>query len=126
MEGSPPQMRFSRRFPLLSTISPYRMKALFAAQGLNADNVVALSGDFVTQSKLDNQYYQNVADLKGLFFSDWSLLTSGETLNLVNNFQTTPQHFEAKFAESMVKMGNIPMLPGTKGEFRKSCRAVNY
>lgn len=150
------------------------VKALFAAQGLSADDVVALSGahsigrshcssftdrlypgidstldqgfgyllrskcpenvpvddvvpqDFVTPTKLDNKYYQNVKDLKGLFFSDWSLLTSDETANLLNDFRTTPQLFEAKFAESMVKMGSIPLLPGTQGEIRKSCRAVNY
>ncbi|XP_078163453.1 peroxidase 2-like [Carex rostrata] len=150
------------------------VKALFAAQGLSADDVVILSGahsigrshcssfrrrlypvidptmdqkfgyflrtkcpenapvdgvvlqDFVTPSKLDTRYYRNVAELKGLFFSDWSLLTSSETVNLVHDFRTTPQHFETKFAESMVKMGNILMLPGTKGEIRKSCRAVNY
>ncbi|XP_078171832.1 peroxidase 2-like [Carex rostrata] len=150
------------------------VKALFAAQGLSADDVVTLSGahsigrshcssftnrlyptidstldqgfgyllrskcpenapvddvvpqDFVTPTKLDNKYYQNVRDLKGLFFSDWSLLTSDETANLLNDFRTTPQLFEAKFAESMVKMGNIPLLPGTQGEIRKSCRAVNY
>lgn len=83
-------------------------------------NLIILEGQFQAQ------YYQNVAELKGLFFLDWSLLTSSETENLVNDLRTTPQHFEAKFAESMVKMGNIPMLPGTKGEIRKSCRAVNY
>ncbi|XP_078169177.1 peroxidase 2-like [Carex rostrata] len=147
------------------------IKALFAAQGLSTDDVVALSGahsigrshcssftarlyptidptmdqgfgsflrtmcpqnanddgvvpqDFVTPKELDNQYYHNVADLKGLFFSDWSLLTSGETLNLLHDFRTIPELFEAKFGESMVKMGNIG---GTMGEIRKTCRAVNY
>jgi peroxidase len=147
------------------------VKSLFAAQGLSADDVVALSGahsigrshcssfttrlyptidptmnqgfgsflrtkcpqnaqddgvvpqDFVTPTRLDNQYYQNVADLKGLFFSDWSLLTSSETADLVTAFRTTPKLFEEKFAESMVKMGNIG---GTEGEVRKTCRAVNY
>ncbi|XP_078169043.1 peroxidase 2-like [Carex rostrata] len=147
------------------------VNALFAAQGLSTDDVVALSGahsigrshcssfttrlyptidptmdqgfgsflrtkcpqnanedgvvpqDFVTPEQLDNQYYQNVADLKGLFFSDWSLLTSGETLNLLNDFRTKPELFAAKFGESMVKMGDIG---GTQGEIRKTCRAVNY
>ncbi|KAJ4752843.1 Peroxidase [Rhynchospora pubera] len=150
-----------------------QVKALFAAQGLSATDVVALSGahsigrshcssftsrlypnidptmdqgfgaslrtkcpqnaqvdgvvpqDFVTPNALDNQYYKNVADLKALFFSDWSLLTSTETANLLSKFQTVPKLFEAKFAESMVKMGNIGVLTGTKGEIRTSCRAVN-
>ncbi|KAJ4799217.1 Peroxidase [Rhynchospora pubera] len=148
------------------------VKALFAAQGLSTNDVVALSGahsigrshcssftnrlyptidptmdesfgyflrglcpenapvdgvvtqDFVTPTELDNQYYQNVADRKGLFFSDWSLLTSVETASLLNDFRTTPGLFEAKFAESMVNMGNI--AGSGQGEIRRICRAVNY
>ncbi|KAJ4746034.1 Peroxidase [Rhynchospora pubera] len=148
------------------------VKALFAAQGLSTDDVVALSGahsigrshcssftkrlyptiddtmdegfgyflrskcpenatvdgvvpqDFITPNKLDVQYYQNVAERKGLFFSDWSLLTSSETVSLLNNFRTTPGLFEAKFAESMVNLGNI--AGSGEGEIRKTCSAVNY
>ncbi|KAJ1703302.1 hypothetical protein LUZ63_003081 [Rhynchospora breviuscula] len=148
------------------------VKALFAAQGLSTNDVVALSGahsigrshcssftnrlyptidptmdegfgyflrgkcpenapvdsvvtqDFVTPTELDSQYYQNVADRKGLFFSDWSLLTSGETASLLNDFRITPGLFEAKFAESMVNMGNI--AGSGQGEIRRICRAVNY
>jgi peroxidase len=89
----------------------------------NAQDDGVVPQDFVTPKRLDNQYYQNVADLKGLFFSDWSLLTSSETADLLNAFRTTPKLFEEKFAESMVKMGNIG---GTEGEVRTTCRAVNY
>ncbi|XP_078169252.1 peroxidase 2-like [Carex rostrata] len=90
-------------------------------QNANDDGVVPQ--DFVTPKELDNQYYHNVADVKGLFFSGWSLVTSGETLNLLHDFRTIPELFEAKFGESMVKMGNIG---GTMGEIRKTCRVVNY
>jgi peroxidase len=89
----------------------------------NAQQDGVVPQDFVTPTTLDNKYYQNVADLKGLFISDWSLLTSSETAGLLNAFRTTPGLFEKKFGESMVKMGNIG---GAGGEVRKSCRAVNY
>ncbi|XP_078172165.1 peroxidase 2-like [Carex rostrata] len=82
--------------------------------------------DFVTPNELDNEYYDNVKARKVLFFSDWSLLTSGETFALVTKFSKNPDFFAEKFAESMIKMGNIEVKTGTQGEIRKSCRVVNY
>lgn len=93
-------------------------------QNAQVDGVVPL--DFVTTNILDNQYYKNVDELKGLFFSDWSLLTSSETKSLLNSFQSSPGLFAAKFAESMVKLGNVEVLTGTQGEIRRTCSTVNY
>ncbi|KAJ3672231.1 hypothetical protein LUZ60_006952 [Juncus effusus] len=81
--------------------------------------------DFVTPNNLDKQYYDNVKSLKGLFFSDWSLLTSPETNSLVDSYSTVPGLFEAAFGKSMVNMGNIGVLYKGEGEIRKSCRCVN-
>ncbi|KAF3329277.1 Peroxidase 2 [Carex littledalei] len=82
--------------------------------------------DFLTPDKLDNEYYDNVKALKSLFFSDWSLLTSDETRELVTEFSEKPEFFAEKFAEAMIKLGNIEVKTGTQGEIRKSCRVVNY
>ncbi|KAJ3670704.1 hypothetical protein LUZ60_008130 [Juncus effusus] len=82
--------------------------------------------DFVTPNEFDSQYYDNVQARKALFFSDWSLLTSPETLQLVNDYSTVPGLFEESFGKSMVNMGNLVLLDETEGEIRKSCRAVNY
>lgn len=94
-------------------------------QNVQVDGVVVQ--DFVTPNILDKQYYDNVANLKALFFSDWSLLTSNETLNLLDSFRGSPRLFATKFAESMVKLGNIEdLIAGAPaGEIRKSCSAVN-
>ncbi|XP_078161571.1 peroxidase 2-like [Carex rostrata] len=83
--------------------------------------------DFVSPNKLDEQYYKNVESLTALFFSDWSLLTSGATLNQVDTYTKVPGAFKADFANAMIKMGSInEALPGSPGEVRgPTCRAVN-
>ncbi|XP_078171484.1 peroxidase 2-like [Carex rostrata] len=88
------------------------------------DGVVNL--DHVTPDALDSQYYTNVLDLKTVFFSDWSLLTSQETRDLVVQYATKPGDWEADFAVSMPKLSNLNLITNPEeGEIRKSCRAVN-
>ncbi|XP_078171602.1 peroxidase 5-like [Carex rostrata] len=88
------------------------------------DGVVNL--DHVTENALDGQYYTNVLDLKTVFFSDWSLLTSQETRDLVVEYATKPGVWEKDFAVSMPKLSNLNVITNpAEGEIRKSCRAVN-
>ncbi|KAJ3672217.1 hypothetical protein LUZ60_006938 [Juncus effusus] len=91
-------------------------------QNSTIDRVVPL--DFVTRNILDKQYYNNVKKLTALFFSDWSLLTSSATFNLVDQFSKVPGLFEANFGKSMVNMGNVGVKSKGQGEIRTSCRAV--
>jgi peroxidase len=91
----------------------------------NVDGIVNL--DHVTPVALDSLYYVNVLDRTALFFSDWSLLTSKETKDLVVQYATKPGDWEADFAVSLPKLSNIHVITNPKkGEIRKCCRAVNY
>jgi peroxidase len=90
---------------------------------VSTDGIVAQ--DFITPDNLDTNYYDNVQSLKGLFFSDWSLLTSPETLQLVEDYSSVPGLFEESFGKSMVNMGYLGVLDETQGEIRKSCSAIN-
>ncbi|KAJ3672219.1 hypothetical protein LUZ60_006940 [Juncus effusus] len=92
-------------------------------QNTTIDRVVPQ--DFVTPNSLDKQYYNNVKSLTALFFSDWSLLTSPATFNLLDQFSKVSGLFEANFGKSMVKMGNIGVKSKGQGEIRRSCRIVN-
>ncbi|EYU24799.1 hypothetical protein ABFS82_13G018800 [Erythranthe guttata] len=77
----------------------------------------------------DTSYYKAVANKKGLFTSDSSLLADGETRAYVTRHAATPDRglksFFGDFAKSMVKMSEIGVLTGNRGEIRKTCSFVN-
>ncbi|MCI30533.1 peroxidase, partial [Trifolium medium] len=52
--------------------------------------------------------------------------TSGaDTISIVNKFSADQNTFFESFKAAMVKMGNIGVLTGTKGEIRKQCNFIN-
>ncbi|KAL3614669.1 Peroxidase 72 [Castilleja foliolosa] len=82
--------------------------------------------DFSTPTKFDNNYFKNLLDNKGLLNSDQVLVTkNNESLALVTKYANDNDYFFEQFKISMVKMGNINLLTGSKGEIRKDCRKIN-
>lgn len=82
--------------------------------------------DFVTPIKFDNFYYKNLLANKGLLSSDEILLTKNKvSADLVKQYAENNDIFFEQFAKSMVKMGNITPLTGSRGEIRKNCRRIN-
>ncbi|XP_044489673.1 peroxidase 72-like [Mangifera indica] len=82
--------------------------------------------DFVSPTKFDNIYYKNILASKGLLSSDQVLLTKNEaSMELVKKYAKNNKLFFEQFAKSMIKMGNISPLTGSKGEIRKHCRKIN-
>ncbi|XP_020593546.1 peroxidase 27-like [Phalaenopsis equestris] len=81
-------------------------------------------GSFKT---FDASYYKNVLKRRVLFTSDQSLLEYSEAkAYLQRQINGSPLEFFNDFGVSMVKMGNIEVLTGSKGEIRKKCAVVNY
>ncbi|PON71521.1 Plant peroxidase [Parasponia andersonii] len=82
--------------------------------------------DFVSPTTFDNSYFKNLLASKGLLSSDEVLVTSsGVSRGLVQKYAENNELFYEQFAKSMVKMGNISPLTGSRGEIRKNCRRVN-
>ncbi|XP_045805783.1 peroxidase 15-like [Trifolium pratense] len=83
--------------------------------------------DPTTPDKFDKNYYSNLQVKKGLLQSDQELFsTSGaDTITIVNKFSSDQNAFFESFRAAMIKMGNIGVLTGTKGEIRKQCNFVN-
>lgn len=82
--------------------------------------------DFVSPTKFDNSYFKNLLASKGLLNSDQVLVTKSEaSLELVKKYARNNEAFFEQFAKSMIKMGNISPLTGSRGEIRKSCRKIN-
>ncbi|XP_072967947.1 peroxidase 72-like [Typha angustifolia] len=83
--------------------------------------------DLVSPFKFDNQYFKNIMARNGLLSSDEVLLTqSAATMELVKKYAASNELFFDHFAKSIVKMGNISPLTGSRGEIRKNCRKVNH
>ncbi|GMH06503.1 hypothetical protein Nepgr_008343 [Nepenthes gracilis] len=82
--------------------------------------------DYATPFKFDNTYYKNILASRGLLNSDEVLFTRSESSSeLVKKYAENNGLFFDQFAKSMIKMGNISPLTGTRGEIRKRCRKIN-
>ncbi|MCD7451314.1 hypothetical protein HAX54_010933 [Datura stramonium] len=88
-----------------------------------ADPTVQL--DVITPNRLDNKYYVNLKNYRGLLTSDQTLWTSPSTARMVRSNAIHGANWARNFAAAMVKMGSIEVMTGTQGEIRKNCRIVN-
>ncbi|WOL10243.1 peroxidase 5-like [Canna indica] len=82
--------------------------------------------DGVTPKKLDNQYYKNLLEHKGVLFSDQTLQTSPMTAGLVSFDADQGEAWAEKFGMAMMKMSSIDVLTGSQGEIRKICWVPNH
>ncbi|CAN4108969.1 unnamed protein product [Withania somnifera] len=99
------------------------MKRCPRNSNLGAEPIVPL--DVVTPNRLDNAYYVNLMNYRGMLTSDQTLWTSPSTARMVRSNVIHSAHWARNFAAAMVKMGSIEVMTGTHGEIRKSCRIVN-
>ncbi|XP_022152273.1 peroxidase 5-like [Momordica charantia] len=85
----------------------------------------AVALDFSTPNRLDNQYYVELKNRRGLLSSDQTLLSSSSTSKMVLKNAEYGSKWAAKFGKAMVKMGSIDVLTGSQGEIRRRCSVVN-
>ncbi|XP_021808308.1 peroxidase 40 [Prunus avium] len=82
--------------------------------------------DLATPETFDNQYYVNLLSGQGLLPSDQNLVTRDEqTRELVETYAQDLSTFFQDFKDSMIKLGRLGPVTGTKGEIRRNCRSVN-
>ncbi|XP_038983049.1 peroxidase 15-like [Phoenix dactylifera] len=83
--------------------------------------------DPTTPNTFDRNYFTNLQGNRGLLQSDQELLsTSGApTASIVNSFASSQTVFFQNFVRSMINMGNISPLTGSRGQIRSNCRKVN-
>ncbi|KAH9314528.1 hypothetical protein KI387_023155 [Taxus chinensis] len=108
----------------INTAFATSLKASCPSASGNGDNKLAPL-DLLTPTVFENNYYKNLKSQKGLLHSDQQLFNGGSTDSRVTNYSNSKSNFFKDFAVSMVKMGNIKPLTGTKGQIRKNCRKPN-
>ncbi|XP_019094977.1 PREDICTED: peroxidase 2-like [Camelina sativa] len=76
--------------------------------------------------RFDSHYYNVVAQRKGLFTSDSTLLDDFDTRHYVQiQALTNGISFNRDFSDSMFKLGFVEILTGRQGEIRRKCAFVN-
>ncbi|KAF5463257.1 hypothetical protein F2P56_019182 [Juglans regia] len=88
-----------------------------------SDPAVAL--DVLSPNKLDNKYYKDLKNHRGILTSDQTLFSSSSTKKIVWKYARNDAVWANKYAAAMVKMGSIDVLTGRQGEVRKDCRFIN-
>ncbi|EEF31934.1 peroxidase 5 [Ricinus communis] len=78
-----------------------------------------------TPNRLDNKYYVQLSNDRGLLNSDQTLMKSPFTQKMVLDNAKSGAAWTAKFAKAMVHMGSIDVLTGPQGEIRTQCSVVN-
>ncbi|XWS23522.1 hypothetical protein CRYUN_Cryun28dG0021600 [Craigia yunnanensis] len=89
----------------------------------NSTNTTVL--DIRSPDKFDNKYYVDLMNRQGLFTSDQDLYTDSRTRGIVTSFAVNETLFFEKFVLSMIKMGQLSVLTGKKGEIRANCSVRN-
>ena len=90
---------------------------------LNSNGSTVL--DIRSPNKFDNKYYVNLMNRQGLFTSDQDLYADSRTKDIVTSFAVDEDLFFEQFAKSMIKMGQLSVLTGKKGEIRANCSVRN-
>ncbi|GJR96728.1 peroxidase 12 [Tanacetum coccineum] len=81
--------------------------------------------DILSPIKFDNKYFVDLMNRHGLFTSDQDLYTHKETKPIVESFAHDEKLFFEKFVKAMIKMGQMEVLTGGKGEIRAHCSIRN-
>lgn len=74
---------------------------------------------------LDNNYYRNILDNKGLLLVDHQLATDKRTKSYVKKMAKSQDYFFKEFARGITILSENNPLTGNKGEIRKQCNLAN-
>ncbi|PQQ08581.1 peroxidase 12 [Prunus yedoensis var. nudiflora] len=97
------------------------LKQICPTNTTNATTVL----DIRSPDTFDNKYYVNLMNRQGLFTSDQDLYTDERTKDIVKSFAVDQTLFFEEFVKSMIKMGQLSVLTGSKGEIRADCSVRN-
>lgn len=106
------------------SINPSFLPQLRSLCPQNGDGFNRVPLDFGSQNRFDTSYFNNLKKGQGILQSDQVLWSDASTKPFVQRYMGG-KIFNVEFGKAMVKMSNIEVLTGNKGEIRKKCSAFN-
>ncbi|XP_009419401.2 peroxidase 12 [Musa acuminata AAA Group] len=107
-----------------SYMDPSYAKRLYATcPTATAANATGL--DFRSPDAFDNMYFVNLVNGEGLLASDQGLFGDERTKKVVKKFAGEQKRFFRKFVRAVIKMSQLDVLTGSKGEIRRDCTVPN-
>ena len=79
-----------------------------------------------TPMKLDNNYYRNILDNKGLLLVDHQVAYDPRTRPFVKKMAKSQDYFFHHFSRAIQILSENNPLTGSKGEIRKQCNLANH
>lgn len=89
------------------------------------NEVLYARNDRVTPMKLDNNYFKNLINHRGLLLVDQGLLSDSRTTPYVTKMAQDNNYFFAQFSRALTILSENNPLTGSDGEIRNQCRFVN-
>ncbi|XP_021716759.1 peroxidase 57-like [Chenopodium quinoa] len=90
-----------------------------------SNNFVFADQTVGSEFKVDNGYYQAIAQGKGILEIDQRIASDSLTKDSVNKLAWTDNLFAYQFGYAMVKLGKVGVLTGSQGQVRLNCRRNN-
>ncbi|KAK4401914.1 Peroxidase 43 [Sesamum angolense] len=108
------------------SINPDFLPELKSTCPKDGDSNVRLPMDRGSEQTFDNQILKNIRSGFAVLQSDASLYQDKATKSVIDSYLgPRSSSFEADFAASMVKMGRIGVLTGSRGTIRRVCSSPN-
>ncbi|KAJ9554930.1 hypothetical protein OSB04_009544 [Centaurea solstitialis] len=89
------------------------------------DAVEYARNDLQTPMILDNMYYKNIMNNKGLLLVDQQLVSNPATSSFVEKMAADNSYFHDQFAKALLTLSENNPTSEEEGEVRKDCRFVN-
>ncbi|XP_072962534.1 peroxidase 57-like [Typha angustifolia] len=109
------------------TLNPNFLQLLrsFACPKIGGDNNMVFLDDPSSSLKVDNSFYKQLLQNKGILPIDQALALDPATKRIVQQLAANPTQFLTQFNQALVKLGAVQVLTGTQGQIRKNCRRRN-
>ncbi|XP_010918629.1 peroxidase 44-like [Elaeis guineensis] len=111
--------------PTMDTSLRAKLQQACGNSSIQLENEPTVSFDQNTPMAIDNRFYSELLHSRGVLEFDQMLALDNSTKGIVEHLASDNDGFLKKFADAMVKLGNVEVLVGSEGEIRKKCNVFN-